>query len=285
MAIEVFNRFENKYLIDASIYDSLNAGIADYMELDEYNKTHSVYQICNLYYDTSDNRLIRTSLMKPSYKEKLRLRSYGTPCADSKVYVEIKKKFRGLVNKRRSALPLDEAYKFLETGQFPGVCLSGNAPGMEEVSGIRVNTQVLKEISYMLEQYRPEPKVFISYERRAYFGTGSHDLRISFDGNILCRRTDLRLESGAYGENLLPKGKRLMEIKTAQSIPVWLCRLMSELKIYPISFSKYGNEYKRFLAGTNADPQSQNPDCSLLAESTPQSETSGLRISSDGNAA
>jgi hypothetical protein len=220
--------------MDEDVCEKLRRRLADYMEPDQHNKLHGAYAICNLYYDTPDSHLIRNSLAKPVYKEKLRVRSYGTPERDGKVYVEIKKKFHGLVNKRRSALPLDEAYRFLATGVMPEI-----SEGM--------NPQVLAEIQYFLQQYELRPQVFLSYERLAFFGTGEHDLRVSFDTKIITRRIDLRLESGIYGEKLLPDGKWLMEVKTAESIPLWLCRILSEYQIYPISFSKYGTEYKQSL--------------------------------------
>lgn len=235
MAIEVFNRYENKYMMDEAVCEKLRHRLAEYMEPDKHNNRHGAYAICNLYYDTPDSFLIRNSLAKPVYKEKLRVRSYGVPERDGRVYVEIKKKFCGLVNKRRSALPLDEAYRFLATGVIPKI-------------GDGMNPQVLSEIQYVLEQHELRPQVFLAYERLAFFGTGQHDLRVSFDTNITTRRTDLRFESGIYGEKLLPSGKWLMEVKTAESIPLWLCRLLSEYEIYPISFSKYGTEYKHSLA-------------------------------------
>ena len=68
------------------------ASMFDYMELDKYNKNGQFYSISNIYYDTDDNRLIRSSIEKPVYKEKLRMRSYGTPNAHDKVFLEIKKK-------------------------------------------------------------------------------------------------------------------------------------------------------------------------------------------------
>jgi hypothetical protein len=258
MAIEVFNRYENKYMVDEKICVRLQARLSDYMKPDSYNKRFETYPICNIYYDTPDSHLIRASLMKPSYKEKLRLRSYGTPSAGSKVYVEIKKKFRGLVNKRRSALPLDEAYTFLASGKIPGA-----RRGM--------NTQVLSEAAYILEQHTLVPQVYLSYERRAYFGTGQYDLRISFDTNMIARREDLLLESGIYGESLLPSGKWLMEIKTSGSIPIWLCRTLSEFRVYPVSFSKYGTAYKRSLV-----PQSEPARDCVIACRYPEYESPSL---------
>ncbi|GHU93753.1 molecular chaperone [Clostridia bacterium] len=204
------------------------------MEADSYNKQRFTYPICNLYYDTDDNHLIRTSLSKPLYKEKLRLRSYGRQELTSKVYIEIKKKFRGTVNKRRSAIRLIDAYGFVESGELPEL-----QPCM--------NAQVLREIEYLLSQRELKPKVWLSYERRAFFSSGNSDLRVSFDTNILTRRGDLRLESDIYGEALLPRDTWLMEIKSASNFPLWLSRLLSEHGIFPVSFSKYGTEYAQTL--------------------------------------
>jgi SPX domain-containing protein involved in vacuolar polyphosphate accumulation len=234
LAIEVFNRYENKYLIDEKTSARLKNGISEYMESDAYNKNNETYAITNIYYDTNDSHLISTSLDKPYYKEKLRLRAYGTPLVDSKVYLEIKKKYLGKVNKRRSAIKLCEAYSFLETGILPDF-----QPYM--------NRQVLNEIQYLLSQHELKPKLYLSYERIAFFNKNQHDLRISFDKNIITRREDLKLESGIFGKTLLDEDVWLMEIKASNSMPIWLAHLLSEYKVYPVSFSKYGTEYKNTL--------------------------------------
>ncbi len=234
MAIEVFNRHENKYLIDDGKLLKIQSRISDYMELDAYNQKKETYTITNLYYDTADNYLIRTSLRKPKYKEKLRLRGYGVLGLDDKVYLEIKKKVAGLVNKRRSTLRLNEAYQFLQTGVVP------------EAKAYQ-NRQVLREIEYILKTYELKPMLYLAYDRRAYFDRHDRSLRISFDTNIRTRRYDLRLEAGDYGQLLLPAGQWLMEIKAGQSMPIWLVRLLSENEVYPASFSKYGTEYKQTL--------------------------------------
>ena len=234
MAIEVFKRFEKKYILDEHTMMQLQGRFAGLMEPDEYNIGQETYHIVNLYYDTAGSDIIRMSLSKPEYKEKLRLRGYGAPSADSKVYLEIKKKVRGVVNKRRSGMTLDEAYAFLANGELP-------------VFKPHMNQQVLKEIAYMLERKPLIPAICLSYDRRAFFGKEQRDLRISFDTNVLTRRTDLGLEYGSYGNPLLPDGKWLMEIKVSTSIPLWVSRLLSELRIYPVGFSKYGTEYKKSL--------------------------------------
>lgn len=237
MAIEVFNRYENKYIVTDSVVRQLQKRLAQHMELDNYNKQQETYTVTNLYYDTTDNHLIRTSLQKPLYKEKLRLRSYGIPSSNEQVYVEIKKKVAGLVNKRRSALQLNEAYAFLNTAILP------DAQPYQ-------NLQVLREIQYMLQMHQLRPALYLAYERIAYFGREQFDVRVSFDRNIRTRRHQLELESGQDGVPLLADDLWLMEIKVAHSIPLWLCDLLAQYQIYPTSFSKYGTEYQKLLETT-----------------------------------
>ena len=98
MAIESFNRYEHKYKLDTKTFNKVLEIMDEHMELDSHCGEHSLYTIANIYYDTKDNSLIRESLSKPAYKEKLRLRSYGVPDMDSKVFLEIKKKYRNFAN-------------------------------------------------------------------------------------------------------------------------------------------------------------------------------------------
>ncbi|KGK87712.1 polyphosphate polymerase domain-containing protein [Clostridium sp. HMP27] len=234
MAIDVFKRHEVKYLIDKSIYEEIQGRLLKYMELDEYNRNHELYTISNIYLDTKDNHLIRTSLSKPRYKEKLRIRAYGIPERNEKIYFEVKKKVAGVGSKRRTKLKLNEAYEFVYTKEKP------------EIKDY-MNKQVINEIQYMLKMYDLEPKVYVAYERKALFCKENRDIRITFDTNIRTRRYDLRLESGDHGESLVDDDKWLMEIKVGSSMPLWLSQMLSEYKIFKTSFSKYGKEYEKML--------------------------------------
>lgn len=232
MAIEVFNRYEKKYMIDEYTYRKLLTHFSDYLEKDTYNADDKPYKITNLYYDTVDHQLIKTSLGKPKYKEKLRLRAYGIPSPDTKIYAEIKKKVYGLVNKRRTSVKAKDAYTFM---------LKHSRRLPEDY----MNAQVVKEIDYMIKRYDLIPSMYISYDRTAYFSKTSQDLRISFDSNICYRTDQLKFELGSHGKPLLNSGYFLMEIKAAHNIPMWLSALLTLYNIYPISFSKYGNAYKK----------------------------------------
>ena len=163
----IFKRVEKKYMLTREQYEYLINAISPYMAPDQYGET----EIRNIYFDNADNELIETSLLKPTYKEKLRLRSYGVPKMDSTVFFEIKKKYRGIVYKRRISMKLSEAYCYIETGELPSH-LVGNIP---------------VEIDYMVRRYRLYPKAFISYKRVAYAGNTDPDLRITFDRQITSR--------------------------------------------------------------------------------------------------
>ena len=245
MAIEVFNRYEKKYIISEDIYQKLKKDLQDYMELDRYSQGGDFYTICNIYYDTDDYEMIRKSIEKPVYKEKLRLRSYGVAATKDKVYLEIKKKFKGCVNKRRTSIILEDAYHYLETKQKP------------KQSNL-INEQILNEIDFMVQRYHTlHPVLFLSYERNAMFGLENQNFRqrITFDTNILTRHYDLGLDYGIYGQLLLPKDQWIMEVKIDQAAPLWFAELLSKYKIYPVSYSKYGTEYKNNILMSNSNTE------------------------------
>lgn len=224
---EIFKRWEIKYLITLQQKQQLLQAIAPYMTLDRYGRT----TIRNLYFDTDNYRLIRRSLEKPVYKEKLRIRSYRQALPESPVFVELKKKYNGVVYKRRMEMAEQQAILWL--------C----GAGREETQG-----QIAREIDYFLQYYNSlGPKVFLSYEREAYYCRSGGDFRITFDDNILCRQEDLTLESGIWGTPLLEKDQVLMEVKTSGSIPLWLTKELTRQKIRKTSFSKYGRAYETMI--------------------------------------
>ena len=230
MAVEVFKRYEKKYLLSKSVYYKLLERIENKLVSDVHSEGEDFYEICNLYYDTLTNELIRKSIEKPVYKEKLRLRSYGAPGEKDKVFLEIKKKYKGVVYKRRVLLSLQEAYDFVKNKKAP--------------ENEKINRQIAKEIEYFLYQHNVEPVLYLSYKRKALYGIEDKDLRITFDKEITTRRYDLCLAKGSYGESLIDDDLMLMEIKAPGSVPLWLCDSLAEFNILPISFSKYGTEYK-----------------------------------------
>lgn len=238
MAIEVFSRYEKKYLLDDKSYRFISERILEHMVADKYSRDNEFYNIANIYYDTPDDALIRASIEKPVYKEKLRLRSYGVPGLEDKVFLEIKKKYKGLVNKRRTKLKLNEAYSLVNDGIEPG-----EAP--------YINRQVLSEIQYFLKMYNLQPKVYLTYDRRAFFAEDDSDFRVTFDTNIKARRENVRLEAGNAGKLIIGNDLWLMEVKSSKAVPLWFTEILSEAQIYPTSFSKYGTEYKKYLLKTN----------------------------------
>lgn len=224
--MEVFQRVEKKYMMSYETYKSFLQQIQAYMQEDQFG----LHTICNIYYDTEQDELIRASIEKPRYKEKLRLRSYGIPTSNSKVFLEIKKKYAGIVYKRRCAMTLKEAEYYLDHGIKP-----------------KEDSQILRELDYFMKFYHPIPKLYLAYDRRAYFGKDDHNIRMTVDKNIRSRTTQLQLDKGDEGELLLEEGYHLLEIKVPNAYPMWLVEILSNLKLYPVSFSKYGSIYKKSI--------------------------------------
>ena len=223
----VFRRYELKYLLTPSQKEIILSGISPYMKLDIYGRT----RIRNLYFDNESYRLIRRSIEKLSYKEKLRIRSYRQATADSEVFVELKKKYDHVVYKRRIALPQKDAMAWVM--------------GQEKCS---YDTQITREIDYFMSLYGDlRPSVFLSYEREAFYDRSGGDFRITFDDNILARRDDLSLQSEVYGLPVLPENRVLMEIKCSGAIPLWMVEILSGERIYKTPFSKYGTAYSRYI--------------------------------------
>ena len=222
-----FKRREMKFLLDEEQYRAILSGIAPYMTEDEFG----LHTISNIYLDNRNDDLIRRSLGKPVYKEKLRLRAYGKKAEDGNVaFLEIKKKFRGITYKRRLDMTYRELYDYITFGTVP-----------------KTRGQIFEEIDYLRRRMELKPKIVICYDREAFYGNDDREFRITFDGNVRFRTSDLDLRSGDYGE--APEGTpyRIMEVKSAGAVPLWLVRILSENKLYHGSFSKYGTIYQSEL--------------------------------------
>lgn len=222
----IFQRYEFKYLMDTCQLQAVLAAMEPHMVPDEYS--HS--SIRNLYLDTSNFRLIRRSLEKPVYKEKLRIRSYGRAGGEEKVFVELKKKYRSVVYKRRISMPQDLALG----------CVAG--------AELWPDNQIGTELAYAADFYKTlRPAVFLSYERDSFRGVEDEDFRVTFDREIRYRREELTLDSDTWGIPLLAPGQVLMELKVAGGLPLWMAHVLSEQGIFKTSFSKYGTAYEDIL--------------------------------------
>lgn len=229
MAVQtVFKRYELKYMLTAAQKEAVLDAMAGRMKLDSYGRT----TIRNLYFDTENYRLIRQSIERPPYKEKLRVRSYRQVGPGEPVFVELKKKYQNVVYKRRLVMPEREAINWL---------CAGNPPA--------VHTQIEEEIEYFRRFYATlRPVVFLSYEREAFAPLPGADcldgFRVTFDENILARGDALSLEAEVGGRPLLGDGLTLMEIKTPGAMPLWMVETLTRGRIYKTSFSKYGTYFE-----------------------------------------
>ena len=229
-----FKRYELKYMLTRRQVALLREAMREHMALDRFG--HST--IRNIYLDTDNYRLIRRSIEKPRYKEKLRVRAYGKAGKDDDVFVELKKKFESVVYKRRLTLPHRAAMDALE----------GGAP-------LPAVGQIAREIAAFRDFYGPtlRPAMFLSYEREAYYPVDGEDFRLTLDENILWRTDHVDLGTSCFGTSLLDPDQVLMELKTPGGIPLWMVRFLSDNDIRKVSFSKYGTAYQQMLSAENAN--------------------------------
>ena len=223
-----FKRYELKYMISRTHYEELLYQLRNHIVEDKFFKS----SISNIYYDTPSYKLIRQSLEKPIYKEKFRIRSYSPyPKAEDEVFLELKKKYKKVVYKRRIKSTVKQSKTYLNN-----------------ISLLKEEGQIGKEIEYFFNYYNfLKPAMYIYYDRYSYKGANDESLRITFDYNLKYRDFDLSLENGSYGLNLIDKEFMLMEIKISGAIPIWLNKIFVDLEIFQHSFSKYGEAYKKTI--------------------------------------
>lgn len=218
----IFKRYEKKYRLNTEEYQQFMSIVRDKLVPD----IHGRNTVCSLYLDTPDYLLIRNSIDAVSYKEKLRLRSYGVPNDEKKIFFEIKKKYKGVVYKRRVSMLKNDAFEYIEIGEPP------------------FDSQIMREIDYLMKFYRrPKPNVCILCEREAFFSIDDENVRLTFDENLRYRIGFPNAENINEGTPIVKDGEYIMEIKTPGAMPLWLAHALSECKIYPAKFSKYAHAY------------------------------------------
>ena len=224
-AQEVFRRVETKYLLSPAEFESLLKAIAPFIEKDRYFKATN----CSVYYDTDERYLAIHSMEKPLYKEKIRVRSYNIPKSLSDpIFIEIKKKYNGIGNKRRITTTLKDFYRYEQTGELA-----------------TENPQIKAELDQAFQFYHLKPALYVAYDRLSFCGRNNNEFRLTFDRNVRSREDNLKLEYGDRGDKYFENGEIVMEVKVLNSYPLWFTRALSSLKLYPASFSKYGRIYEQ----------------------------------------
>jgi len=225
-----FKRYEIKYLLTDEQRKRLAILMDYYMVPDEWGPS----TVCNVYYDTPSRLLVRRSAEHPDYKEKVRIRSYGVKRSDAPVFVELKKKYDGVVYKRRCTMDVQRAQAMLSGHGDP-------------------QTQIECELDFTCRRYGGlEPAFFIAYDREAFYAKDDHEFRMTFDRRIRSRTTDMRLDVSSDGEQYLEDGLNLLEVKAGGAIPLWLTEYLNGEGLFKARFSKVGVAWQRELEKTLA---------------------------------
>ncbi|WP_054950057.1 polyphosphate polymerase domain-containing protein [Numidum massiliense] len=227
MAIEIFRRREQKYLLTREQYAQLVHHMSPFMRPDQHGK-EGCYTVTSLYFDSWDQTIYFETKNKLKFRQKLRLRVYDDADIFSDAFFEVKQKHKSVVNKRRIVLPLKEAYHYLTNGT--NSAFENYHPS---------NPQGLREIHHFKQLYELEPEMVVSYNRHALHCKDDPDLRVTFDSNLRCRREDLRVDHGPYGDNFVDPNVIILEVKVSHSVPLWLTRMLQNLNCEQKSISKF----------------------------------------------
>jgi len=231
VAQEIFKRYELKYLLTRAEYVALREAILPWMNYDTYGNPEGKYNIVTLYYESNDKKIYFETMNKLRFRQKLRLRVYDEVDLSSNAFIEIKQKFKNVVNKRRTVIPLGEAYQILNKPYDEELIVDMNAS----------NPQILREALHFKDLYSLKPATVVSYDRQAFSGTAEmeKDLRVTFDYNLMCRSQDLALENGPDGFSFVDYDTVILEVKVSNSVPFWLARILSDFNFSQQGFSKF----------------------------------------------
>lgn len=226
---KVFERKETKYILTAQQFPAFFSELQQYMEIDQYG----LHTIQSLYFDTNQDDFIRHSIQKPDYKEKFRVRSYGIAKKEGLVFLEIKKKVKGIVYKRRLPLTYAEFLMWQQTNVLPESIL---------------NSQIGLEIQWLFKKH-PDltPRVCIAYDRYSLFYEEDDQFRVTFDQNIRFSTEGMCLHAPQNEQLVAPEMGILMEVKAMGAYPLWFVELLNRHSIRKSSFSKYAQTYQRHL--------------------------------------
>ena len=221
---ETFQRKELKYLLDAPSLYRLREAVSRHLLPSEFGTS----QVNSLYLDTRERSVIARSVEKPLYKEKLRIRWYrsGSLATASEAFVELKKKHKGIVYKRRLAVSPQTAIGFSRGSGLGG-------------------SQIAREIEAARQRMGDLlPSALVICRRTSFGSDGEGELRITFDEGLRV----LDLFDGGQTVYPLEPGQVVLEVKGANAHPFWLVDALSAERAYPVAFSKYGAFYERVAA-------------------------------------
>ena len=253
--IENFSRYEFKFPVSFDVMEQMLEDLKPYVSIDQHADSNGCYTISSIYLENEDLDCFAETMNGVDYRQKVRLRIYGTNT--DKSFIELKSKYNGLVIKRRAVLPLSEAMDFLRQTEKQindgweknDIFTDDNQKWLESFNVS--SCQILKEIQYAIISKRLKAKNVVSYERVALFDKSSPELRITFDFNIRTRWMDLDLAHGSYGDEVNPPKVAVLELKTGKKLPLWLVQIVSKYGYRNQTFSKYYSHYVKMLMDKN----------------------------------
>ncbi len=241
-----FERYECKYIIPAALRQPIKDHIACYTRPDRYTERNpdGGYLITSLYLDTPYLSFHLAKSRKDLNRFKLRIRIYDDQL-DGPVFFEIKRKIKGIINKRRVMI----RHRDWAAHMHGGDALRQDATTARDANAI-------EEFLSLMDRWQAFPAVLVKYSREAYQGEIDDYSRVTFDSRLLCRRaSDFRFAGGTVGWSAIDDPtavERLysgvvLELKFANRAPLWMVDLVQRFGLQLRGFSKYSTSVEQTL--------------------------------------
>jgi len=222
--IRSFNRFEIKYVVHRDVAAQFIRSLEGYVYADPNSDDEGGYPIYSLYCDSAGLSLFWEKIEGIKYRRKVRFRRYGK---SQDVFLEIKQRVDRTLQKRRVRRPLD---RVVET-----FCSGNGLDGHEQN-----HDQVSAEVFFLWNYYGLEPRMAISYRRRAFFAVFESDLRITLDTRVQYHSHDLDITRPfEVGKYVVEPELVIVEVKFNERVPLWLCKIISTYGLRHVRLSKY----------------------------------------------
>lgn len=218
------NRFEVKYLVPTRDVPRLVDELGEFMAPDPHSADGQGYPIFSIYWDSPDWTFFWEKVEGLKYRRKLRFRRY----ADSPdAWVEIKQREDRTLQKRRLCWPVERVGRVFNVAAGTDWDGAGDDP-------------VATEALLLIHRMRLRPRIGVLYRRQAWFGAFDPELRVTFDGRLQYRTTDLDLERPfEHGKYIMDPRVTVMEIKYNHRAPVWLTKVIRRRGLQIVRMSKY----------------------------------------------
>lgn len=236
------DRHEGKYIVPVSMARDVAEFIKPFCDPDPHGEGNPPeYVITTLQLDTPNYSLHHAKGLEAVNRFKLRARTYGEVVGGAPVFLEVKKKIRGVIVKSRCRIAFDSWSRDMVRNLKYDHTFKSHREEEAYLEFVRLTREIAAE-----------PTVWIRYTRESYFGVNDEYARVSFDRKLLYQPAVDWDSWGAAApwkplDSSLAQRKGyhfsgiILELKTLSNVPHWMIDLVKYFGLERTGNCKYSN--------------------------------------------